>query len=894
MRKDKIWRVHRSNPTLQYIFRHELHISPVLAGLMVNRGISTVVEARHFLEGGLDLMHDPFQMADMEAAAGRISLALDHREKILVYGDYDADGTTATAILLKVLNKLGAQVGHYIPNRMEEGYGLHLEALRRAGRDGYTLVVTVDCGISAGEEVAQNGAENGPDIIITDHHEPPAALPGAVAVINPKRADCYYQFKELAGVGVALKLAQALLSKRGYRADEWLEYLDLACLGTVADIVPLTGENRIIVKYGLAALANTNSTGIKALIEISGIKPESLGTREVGFALAPRLNAAGRIGDAGLAVKLFLTDDPVEAGDLAALLNKGNQERQRIESAVLAEAMGLLDSDPGLSAGRVIVLANEGWHSGVVGIVSSRLVDKYYKPVLMIALEGSQGKGSGRSIAGFHLYNALNHCGGQLVKFGGHEQAAGFTIMSDRVEEFREAINRYARQFIDDSVFVPGMELDAMVSLGEINEDLVREMQLLAPFGCCNPGPVLACRGAELVSHREIGKNGGHLKLMIREKGAVFDGIAFKQASCAPEIAAAAEVDVAFLPAFNEWKGRRSIQLEVKDIRPAGEAWEIYGPEDTGSGAQEYNSKQELETVNSLERMGPLAYVPEFLSTTINSFKEVSGNFLYPEEYLYSFPKGFSDWENFGGGKPPIISEREMRLEYKPLTLLSVINRLGGNTVLVNSPGRAVEIAAYLNRSGVSAAYMHSGALPGEAGAVREAFSSGAVRAVVCTYETLDSLDIRPESAVLFVVPFSPVGLGGAAGWSSVHSLLGEKDIAVGFEYMESLAPSRDRLADLYTYLASLKGSKYLDPENAACFIRDRGLTRAGLHTVAFGLSVFSDLGLVKCRRQGEGYLVEIMPVSGKKDVNSSQIYLAGQEIKLTVEKWWKDMRNVS
>ncbi|MHB8919055.1 MAG: single-stranded-DNA-specific exonuclease RecJ, partial [Desulfocucumaceae bacterium] len=282
MRKQKVWRVRESDPALIYIFSHELGISPVLAGLLANRGISTVDEARLFLEGSLDAIHDPFLMADMDKAVRRIRAALDNHEKILIYGDYDADGATATALLMRVLTGLGGRVGYYVPNRMDEGYGIHLEALSRASREGYTLVVTVDCGISALEEVARNRAENGPDIIITDHHEPPPELPGAAAVVNPKRPDCAYPFKELAGVGVALKLAQALLVEYGQGVGAWTAHLDLACLGTVADIVPLTGENRIIVKYGLPALANSPSPGIQSLMEVAGISPDRLDTREVG------------------------------------------------------------------------------------------------------------------------------------------------------------------------------------------------------------------------------------------------------------------------------------------------------------------------------------------------------------------------------------------------------------------------------------------------------------------------------------------------------------------------------------------------------------------------------------------------------------------------------------
>ena len=884
MIRRKVWRVRQGDLALQYIFRQELGISAVLAGLLVNRGIATVEEARSFLNGSLDQLQDPFDMADMDKAVSRIRHSLASGEKVLVYGDYDADGTTATALLVKVLKSLGGQVGYYVPRRMEEGYGLHLDALRRAGREGYRLVITVDCGISSVEEVASNKDEKGPDLIITDHHEPSGELPGAVAVINPKRADCPYRFKELAGVGVALKLAQALIGDAGQGSGDWIQYLDLACLGTVADIVPLTGENRIIVRYGLSALAATDSPGLKALMQVAGVKPDSLGTREVGFALAPRLNAAGRIGDASLAVDLFLTDDPAQAAGLATLLNKGNQERQRIESLVLAEAMGMLDADPGIISGKVMVLASEGWHSGVVGIVASRLVERFSRPVLMIALEDGQGKGSGRSVPGLHLYDALNHCSDHLVRFGGHAQAVGFTITQDKVEGFRRAVNGYAGLFTEEGVFTPGIDLDAMVSLNEINEGFIREIQMMAPFGHCNPGPVLACRGVNLVSCRKIGKNGGHLKMMVRDKDTFMDGIAFKMASCAGEIAASSEVDVAFFPSFNEWNGRRSIQLEVKDIRPSVNDWEMCSPACQGTGAEDINLLP--GALESLKRMGPLAHMPEFIASALKKFTVVSPNFVFTGEYLKCFV-----YETVISGSRQVKAPRIIGPGSRDRmgSLLALAGCTEGSLVLVSSPVRAVETALLLNRSGVRAAFLHAG-VP-DSGDVREAFVSGLVRSVVSTYECIGSLDIKPCTVILYDVPYSPEGLERAAGeGASVYGLFGEEDFSAGMEFLESMAPGRERLAHLYTYLSRLKETELVDPEQAAGFMRARGLTRAGIHTIAFGLSVFSDLGLLKHSLENGGYHVFPARVDSKRDINLSAVFRAGQDIKAAAGNWWESL----
>ena len=879
MRKRKVWRVRPADPALLYIFQHDLKVSPVLARLLANRGIATVEEARLFLEGGLEEMHDPFLMADMERAVSRVVRALENREQILVYGDYDADGSTATALLVRVLAGLGGQVGYYIPNRLEDGYGIHLEALSRAAGEGYGLVVTVDCGISALDEIEENRAAGGPEVVITDHHEPPGELPGAVAVVNPKRADCPYPFKELAGVGVALKLAQAVLIQLGRDPAAWTEHLDLACLGTVADIVPLHGENRIIVKHGLPALLNTGSPGLRALMEVSGIKPDHLDTREVGFALAPRLNAAGRVGDASKAVELLLTTDPGEAAGLAQLLHRGNQERQRIESLVLAEAMGMLDADPGLAGGRVIVLASPNWHQGVVGIVASRLADRYYRPVLLIALEGEEGKGSGRSIPGFHLYSAVNSCGDLLTRFGGHAQAVGFSIPAARVDLLRRAINEYAEKYIPEEAFVPGMDLDASVSLGEITDGLVEEINQLAPFGHCNPGPLLACREATLLSCREIGKNGGHLKMVIREKGAVLDAIAFKQASCLDEIAAAREVDLAFLPSINQWAGRRSLQLEVKDIRPSGADWE----DQTAAARSPEEAAGCAGPLESLERLGPLALLPEFVPAALIRYRAESPHFFFPDGYLGFFSPAGGAGEGQSRQGLRMLKEPEQRC----FRLKALAARGGGCLVLVSEPARAVELAIYLNRSGTPAAFMHQGVLPGEVSTLREGFASGSPAALVCTYGALGRIDVRPQRVILFGLPGRPGDLDqAAAGGVSCHTLFGQNDLRAGRECLAAVAPDRRRLLEIYQLIRS-GGSEYIDPERVAEQLRQRGLVRAGPHTVAFGLAVFADLGLLQCSGAGAGYRVVHNGSRDKRDLLDSAIFRAGQDFAGSTEKWW-------
>jgi len=875
MDSKKIWRVLHADPALKYIFQHELGVSSILAELLAGRGIATVDEARMFLDGTLDMMHDPFLMKDMVKAVERIKSALINGEKILVYGDYDADGITAAALTVKVLSKLGGKVACYLPSRMEDGYGLHLEPLRRAGQAGCSLVITVDCGISAFAEVACVREEKGPDIIITDHHECPDQIPGAAAVINPKQPGCPYPYKELAGVGVALKLAQALLDNGG-QGESWRRYLDLACLGTVADIVPLTGENRLIVKYGLTALINTNNPGIKSLISVSGIKPGHIKTREIGFALAPRLNAAGRIGDPGIALDLLLKNDPAETDQTAALLNKVNQERQKIESLVLADAMGMIDADPAMAEKKVIVLAAPGWHPGVLGIVASRLVKKYYRPVLMITIEDSRGKGSGRSIPGFNLYSALKWCGEILTAFGGHAQAAGVTLPAGQVAVLDRMLNEYAGRFIDEKTYIPGIEVDAVVSLQDINTELVNEIKKLAPFGHGNPEPLLACSAASLLAWRKIGGNESHLKLIVADEKATLDGIGFNLASCAEEIAAAGEVDVAFIPSVNSWRGQRSIQLKIKDIRPSGGDWER--PANPGFAA----------AGEQLINMGPLAVLPQFISAVLDKYGEVSANFSFPGKSLSFFSRKKLISINQTVDLSRMI--KKQYYVYRPGVLLHLAAGCSRTLVLVDSPVRAVELAVFLSRSGIKADFIHSRRVEKQSDLFQK-FNSGQLETLVIAYGSVPDYGLQPLKGILFDIPYSPGELEEVLPvGTETHVLFGDKEFSAGMEYLESVAPDRTMLGKLYTYLRR-KGAGHVHWRQAVDFLRRCGLSAAGLHTLAFGFSVFADLGLLRCRREGSRYYIDLVPVKNKRDLGDSPLFVAGREIKSFSRKWWKELQ---
>ncbi|GAW92699.1 single-stranded-DNA-specific exonuclease RecJ [Calderihabitans maritimus] len=567
----KVWHIiQQPDPLKQRILVRELGLSPITAQILINRGVRTVEEAKEFLETPLERLSDPWQMKGVREAVSRILEAGSKGEKILIYGDYDADGICSTALLLDILRQGGIEADYYIPNRLEEGYGLNTEALSRAADKGYKLVITVDCGISSRQEV-QHAHRLGLEVIITDHHEPPSDLPEAFALINPHLEESLFPF---AGVGVAFKLAQALAEELKLSRVNGIfagDQLDLVTLGTIADVVPLVGENRILVKNGLQELSRTKRVGLKALMEISHLRSEEIEPAQVAFILAPRINAVGRLGNAASAVELLTTESPHRAWELANLLNRRNQERQTVEVQILEHARRMVEREVDLENELAIVLASPLWHSGVIGIVASRLVEQYYRPVVLVALEGEIGKGSARSIPGFHIYEALSRCSHYLESYGGHEQAAGLTIKKEKILEFRQHLNHIAREILPEDKLKPLLHVEAEVLLPQVDCQLAREISLLSPFGAGNPEPLLACRGIKVVQCREVGKNGEHVKLKLRSGHQEWDSIGFDM-EWAKELASTSEqVDLAFIPRLNTWNGRRSLQLQLKDVKETEE-----------------------------------------------------------------------------------------------------------------------------------------------------------------------------------------------------------------------------------------------------------------------------------------------------------------------------------
>lgn len=549
-----------------------LGILPGTASVLLLRGISSVEEGRSFLDNRLASLPDPFLFDGMDRAVDRLVEAIEKDEKIAVHGDYDVDGITGTALLVEALRAFGADVSYYIPLRLLDGYGLSSDALRKAADEGARVAVSVDCGISAVKE-AQKAIELGLDLIITDHHLPPEQLPEALAVINPRKAACSFPFKELAGVGVAFFLLVALrkgLRERGLfksKGEPDLRvFLDLVALGTIADIVPLRGVNRILTKYGLDIMTAGNRPGIRALKEVADVSPEvSCGV--VAFRLAPRLNAAGRLEDAARGVALLLESSEEETRPVARLLDELNKERQKIEQETLEQAVALIDEQNRL--GRFsIVLADNRWHPGVIGIVASRLVERYHRPTILIALDGDAGKGSGRSIRGFHLYEALDQCCGYLEAFGGHEYAAGLSVKTDSIEHFSASFETIAAQRLTEEDLLPILAHDGEVSIEEITLEFITELLRLSPFGAGNPEPCFVARGIYAQQTKVLQEK--HISFTARQGGYSAPCIAFGMADRLSDLSG--EIDILFAPAINEWKGKRSIQLRIKDLRPAESA----------------------------------------------------------------------------------------------------------------------------------------------------------------------------------------------------------------------------------------------------------------------------------------------------------------------------------
>jgi len=527
--------------------------------VLINRQVRSVEEAESFLSAQTSGLLDPYSFLDMHKACGIIRSAAQKKKKILLFGDYDVDGITSVVILKNALEHLGISAMHYIPHRINEGYGLNKNSISFARQKGAGLIITADCGINSIEEVKEL-RRNNIEVIVTDHHEPGAhTLTEACAVINPKVRGESYKFRDLAGVGVAYKLCQALLE------DMLLEELDLVCLGTIADVVPLKGENRVIAREGLLRISDARRTGIRALIESSGLKGKKINSYFVSYILAPRINSSGRMDSAEASLELLMSRDRGEADELAKIIEGHNRQRQKIESKIMDEAEDIISREINFKKHKVIVLAKEGWHRGVLGVVASKIADKFYRPTIVFSKGEEYCKGSGRSIKNFHLFRALGECSDYLLSYGGHSHAVGVVIEKGCIDDFRSKINRLAEEKLRLEDLFPALDVDMELKLADLNEEVISELDALEPFGTGNPEPLfysrgLRLKGSPLVLGRET------LKFWVTDGSTVYPAIAFGMSSFKESLKEAGTFELVYTPRFDSWQGNSSIILETKEI----------------------------------------------------------------------------------------------------------------------------------------------------------------------------------------------------------------------------------------------------------------------------------------------------------------------------------------
>lgn len=557
---NKKWEYYSADVEMINKIQKDFETDRLLATILVNRGITKKEEIRKFLEPTREDFHDPFLMPDMQIAVDRILEAMYHQEKIIIYGDYDVDGITSISVLETFLKERGLMVSSRIPKRLEEGYGLNKEAIKKIYDEGYRLMITVDCGISGLEEI-EYANSLGITTIVTDHHEPLEELPKALAIIDAKRKDNQYPFNQLAGVGVVFKLIQAIGIRLNLEEKEYLKFLDLVCVGTISDIVPLVDENRVIAKLGLRLVSVTKNLGLKCLLQVAGYKRVDSNT--ISFGIAPRVNACGRMGHETEALEIFLSKDPEEVKKLSEKLNEYNKVRQDIEKSIVEEALELITKNHEIEK-NTIVIGSKGWHHGVIGIVSSKITEMYFKPSILVSFEDGMAKGSGRSVPGFDLHEALCRSSKYLEKYGGHEMAVGLTLKEGNFEKFKKEFEKIAKEENVEEI-LPVIYIDGVVSAEDIKPEFVRQLRKLEPFGEGNKVPLFSYKGLKINSIRSL-TEGKHLKLTLKDEYLMIDAIGFYMGHLVNEYRIGDKIDVVGVLEINDFNGVENVQINLKDM----------------------------------------------------------------------------------------------------------------------------------------------------------------------------------------------------------------------------------------------------------------------------------------------------------------------------------------
>ena len=631
---NKKWTLKHKGKIVDNELSKKIKISPEISQILKNRGIETEKDSEIFMDPSLDYLRDPFLMKDMEKAVKRIQEAISKNEKIWIYGDYDVDGVSSTSILCIYFNSINYSVNYYIPNRLEEGYGINEDAIKLINEQGCNVLISVDCGITSVKEV-ELAKSLGIDVIITDHHECQTEIPNAFAVINPKQEDCNYPFDMLCGCGVAFKIIQALTPKEEFKYT-MNNYLEIATLATICDIVPLVDENRIIVKNGLKLMKEGFNLGLRELTKVCGIETDKIGSSHIGFSIGPRINAAGRLGYSYLGVELFTTQSKEEAIEIASLLEEKNNERQMIEAKMYQEAEAIINSDERYKNDKVLIIANEGWQHGVIGIVASKLTEKYYKPTILLTIEDGEATGSARSIKGFSIFDALMKCSDILGKFGGHEQAAGLSLNEEYIDELRNRVNEFADYSLNQEDLIENIAVEFELDEDAIDFNLIEELHRLEPFGMSNPSPRFILRNCEIKDIFKLGKEKNHLKLNLSKKH-TYECIGFNMSYLAEGYNIGDKVDVLFQLDENTYMGNRKIQFLLKDIRMAY-------PKDIDKNINSIkllnNIKPSLEQLEKIDRDEEVSIEG---NKDINIFDYINEGSLVIANSLNGFYKAISD-----------------------------------------------------------------------------------------------------------------------------------------------------------------------------------------------------------------------------------------------------------
>lgn len=561
---EKRWVIKEYDKAAAAQLQNDLKVHPVICQLLAQRGIKNFDESKKFFRPSLDHLHDPFLMRDMDKAIERIENAIKQKEKILIYGDYDVDGTTAVATVFSFLKKVYSNIDYYLPNRYKEGYGISQRGIDWAKENGFTLIIALDCGIKSADKILY-AKEKNIDFIICDHHLPGNEIPGAVAVLDPKRTDCNYPYKELSGCGIGFKLIEAYSQKNNIPFDEVKQYLDLVAVSIASDIVPIDGENRILAYFGLKQINENPRHGFKALIEQSGLKKEIV-INDIVFVIGPRINAAGRMDDARKAVKLLISEETESANNHAEVLQQHNSERKNVDISITEEAIQMISSEEKLLNKKTTVVFQPHWHKGVIGIVASRLIEKYYRPTIVLTESNGMATGSARSVHGFDLYEAIKSCSDLLEQFGGHMFAAGLSMKMENLEKFQVKFEQVVSETIDEKLLTPEIPIDAELDLKDITPKFFGIVNQFAPFGPGNMRPVFLTKNVFDTGYSKVVKD-THLKISVQQNGAKMSGIGFDLGYKYPQIFNGNPFDICYAIEENEWNGEKRLQINVKDIR---------------------------------------------------------------------------------------------------------------------------------------------------------------------------------------------------------------------------------------------------------------------------------------------------------------------------------------